>query len=597
LTVVWRTVTTSSPSTVEYRTAGSSTWQLASGALRPSGTTGTLHEATITSLSPSTAYEYRVLGGDGSTWSSVFSTRTAPAPGAASFDAVYVADTGLVGRTDGLATGTQQVVDEIAALNPLLVLPGGDYAYFDTDKRYGSLDNTIDAWFNQMQPIASRSPLMPTYGNHEVLLGEGFDAWANRFPTPAGFDDRRNYSFNVGDVHFISILAVANTTGLTSAQLTWLDQDIVAAKNAGQRWIIPYVHVAPFSDGTNHPSNLQLRTQLGPLFEQHGVKLVLTSHDQSFERTYPLTGVPSTNTPTSTSTSCYTMDDGVTWVKTSPGGKLSNINQGFSTFATNPPPAWTAARDNTLHHFSRLIVSAAGSIRLDTYGVKGDGTPPIIIDSFEYTTGSCPPALEFDPGTLSFSVSADGSDWKATSLETSDGSAATYSVTDDAAWLTVTPASGTTPANLTVTVDATGLSPGFYSGTVTATSPGYESAALTVTLTVGTAGFNLLVSQSATRSSPILLQGQTVSGNIYVFTSPDTSDISRVRFYLDDPNMTGTPRRIEQNGPYDFNGGSVTTATPFNTATLVNGTHTITAAIDLKSGGSTVVHATFTSAN
>jgi hypothetical protein len=170
-------------------------------------------------------------------------------------------------------------------------------------------------------------------------------------------------------------------------------------------------------------------------------------------------------------------------------------------------------------------------------------------------------------------------------------------VTDDAAWLTATPANGTTPASLTVTVDATGLSPGFYQATVTATSPGYESAMLTVTLTVGGASFDILVSQSATRSSPVPLQGQTVSGNIYVFTSPDTSDISRVRFYLDDPNMTGTPRQLERNGPYDFAGGSVNTANPFNTATLVNGTHTITAAVDLKSGGSVVVHATFTTAN
>jgi len=389
LTVVWHSQDTATPSTVEYRPLASSVWQRADGTLRASGTTGTLHEVTIGSLTPSTPYEYRVQG-DGSTWSAIFSTRTAPPHGSADFDAIYVADTGLVGREDGLATGTQQVVDEIAALQPLLVLPGGDYAYFNTDKRFGTLDNTIDVWFYQMQPIASRSPLMPTYGNHEVLLKEGFQPWADRFPTPEGFDGRRNYSFDVGDVHFVSILAVYNSDGLTGAQVQWLEQDIAAATAAGQRWIIPYFHVSPFSDGTNHPSNSALRAQLGPLFERLGVKLVLSAHDQSYERTYPLIDVPATNTPTSTSTTCYTMEDGVTWVKVSPGGKLSNINGSFSSFATDPPPAWTAFRDNTMHHFARLIVSAAGSIRLDAYGVKGDGTPPIILDSFQYTTGRCP---------------------------------------------------------------------------------------------------------------------------------------------------------------------------------------------------------------
>jgi acid phosphatase type 7 len=390
LTVVWRTWDTATPSTVQYRKAGSTTWLRATGTQRTSGTTGKLHQVNLSGLTPSTTYEYRVRGdGAAGTWSQVFSARTAPPTGPADFDVIYFADTGLVGREDGLATGTKQVVDEIAALNPLFVLAGGDYAYYDTDKRYGTLENTIDAWFNQVQPIASRSPMMPTYGNHEVLLGEGYQPWANRFPTPNGWNARRAYSFDIGDVHFISVFAVNNFDPLPSAQLDWLKQNIAAAKAAGRRWIIPYMHVSAFADGTNHRSNLKLRAQLGPIFEQKGIKMVISSHDQAYERTYPLTNIGTTNTPTSTSKNCYTMDDGVTWVKVSPGGKLSNKNAGFSPFATNPPPAWTAYRNNTMHVFSKLSVRASGSIGLDTYGVKGDGTPPIILDSFRYTTGTC----------------------------------------------------------------------------------------------------------------------------------------------------------------------------------------------------------------
>ncbi|HEX5948431.1 MAG TPA: metallophosphoesterase family protein [Actinomycetota bacterium] len=389
LTVVWRTWQLSTPSEAQYRAAGQTEWLTASGAPRTSGTTGTLHEVTIEGLTPVTTYEYRVRADQG-TWSEVFTTRTAPGPGSATFDFIYVADTGLIGRTDGLATGTEQVIEEIANLNPSLVLSGGDYAYFDTDKRYGSLDNTIDAWFNQMQPIASRSPLMPTYGNHEVLLGEGFSPWAARFPTPEGLDGRRNYSFDVGDVHFVSILAVQETQGLTSAQLQWIEQDIEAGTDAGQRWVIPFFHVSPFSDGSSHPSNFQLRAQLGPLFERLGVKIAIASHDQSYERTYPLRDVPATNTRTSSSTTCYTMSDGVTWMKVSPGGKLSNKNGNFSQFTTNPAPPWIAYRDNTMHHFSRVQVLSSGVLRITTYGVVGDASPPQVIDTFEYRDGACP---------------------------------------------------------------------------------------------------------------------------------------------------------------------------------------------------------------
>lgn len=79
LTVVWRTVDTAVPSLAEYRPAGAAAWQRAKGAIRPSGTTGALHEVTLRALKPSTRYEYRVKG-PGETWSGVHSARTAPPP-------------------------------------------------------------------------------------------------------------------------------------------------------------------------------------------------------------------------------------------------------------------------------------------------------------------------------------------------------------------------------------------------------------------------------------------------------------------------------------------------------------------------------------
>jgi acid phosphatase type 7 len=395
MTVVWRTMSTSTPSTVEYRALGSSTWLSTSGGLRDSGTTGTLHETSLLGLSPATTYEYRVRG-DNAAWSPVFTTRTMPPAGPADFDLVFFGDTGLLGRADGLDTGTAQAIKEMLGLNPDLILPGGDYAYYNTDQRYGTLDNSIDAWFNQNQPLFSRVPIMPTYGNHEVLLGESYDRWAERFATPQGWNGQQNYSFDVGDVHFVSILAVSDTTALPSSSLTWLRNDLAAARaDAGTKWIVPYMHVPAFADGSSHPSNTALRAQLGPVFEQYGVQVVLASHDQSYERTYPLTGVPNNITRTSTSLSGYDESDGVTWIKVSPAGKLSNKSgaDNFSKFQTFPAPFWTASRDDTMHHFSRLTFTANGTLRVDTYGFSGDGTPAAIIDSFEYNIGGAGAAL------------------------------------------------------------------------------------------------------------------------------------------------------------------------------------------------------------
>jgi uncharacterized protein (TIGR03437 family) len=51
-------------------------------------------------------------------------------------------------------------------------------------------------------------------------------------------------------------------------------------------------------------------------------------------------------------------------------------------------------------------------------------------------------------------------------------------------WLSVTPASGSTPGNLTVSYNAANLAPGSYSGTVTITPTGLPSIQVPVTLTV-----------------------------------------------------------------------------------------------------------------
>ncbi len=109
-----------------------------------------------------------------------------------------------------------------------------------------------------------------------------------------------------------------------------------------------------------------------------------------------------------------------------------------------------------------------------------------------------------------------------------------------------------------------------------------------------TTEYQLLLSLSPDRSAPVALGGQSVAGNIYVFTSPD-SGASRVRFYVDDPTMAGTPKTTEKAAPFDLGGtASDNTAKPFDTKRISDGSHTITAAVELAGGGVQVLHGTFT---
>lgn len=103
----------------------------------------------------------------------------------------------------------------------------------------------------------------------------------------------------------------------------------------------------------------------------------------------------------------------------------------------------------------------------------------------------------------------------------------------------------------------------------------------------------LVVSTSSNRSSPVPLNGGSVSGNIYVsytLISPTaaTKPAKQVKFWLDDPkpaSPTGAPKYTEYSSPFDFAGtNSDGTARAFSTTGLSKGLHTITAQVTLSDG-------------
>ncbi len=111
-------------------------------------------------------------------------------------------------------------------------------------------------------------------------------------------------------------------------------------------------------------------------------------------------------------------------------------------------------------------------------------------------------------------------------------------------------------------------------------------------------GYQLQASLTPDRGGATQLDGSSVSHDLFVFTTPDTPDIARVRFYLDDPGLTGPPRKIENFPPYDLAGTtSGGQGAPFDTTTLTDGPHTVTAVIERSGATSVTIHATMTVSN
>jgi hypothetical protein len=101
------------------------------------------------------------------------------------------------------------------------------------------------------------------------------------------------------------------------------------------------------------------------------------------------------------------------------------------------------------------------------------------------------PALAVTPSALSFwSTAGAGSPApKVLNVGNSGEGSFTYTVSESTAWLTASPASGSAPGNVTVTVNTTGLAAGTYTGSVTITAPDAAESPreVPVTLTVNPA--------------------------------------------------------------------------------------------------------------
>ena len=167
-----------------------------------------------------------------------------------------------------------------------------------------------------------------------------------------------------------------------------------------------------------------------------------------------------------------------------------------------------------------------------------------------------------------------GSTYKSGSTPTTTTSSTTTTIPPSTTTTTTSSTTTTIPPSTTTTIQP--------STTTSSTSS-----------TIPTSTYRLVYSMSPNRANPVPLTGAMVAGSIYAFTAPELGDVVKVEFWLDNPAMSGPPRLTEKVAPFDFAGGTKWTAKAWNSASVGNGSHTITARIYLGNGTTTTAHATF----
>jgi len=242
-------------------------------------------------------------------------------------------------------------------------------------------------------------------------------------------------------------------------------------------------------------------------------KPTLTASPASLSFSYPSGGTApaaqSVSVSSSGSAISYTVSTSATWLTATPasGSTTGSVSVSVS-------PASLAAGTYT------------GSVTLTSSGASN--SPKTIPVTLTVTAASLP-TLTAAPASLSFTYQTGGTTPAAQAVAvTSSGNAVSYTTATSATWLSATPASGSTPGSVSVSVNPTGLAAGSYSGSVTITSSGASNSPkmVPVTLTVTSTSLPTLTASPASLSFTYQSGGATPAAKIANLSSSSSGSLS-----------------------------------------------------------------------
>jgi hypothetical protein len=223
----------------------------------------------------------------------------------------------------------------------------------------------------------------------------------------------------------------------------------------------------------------------------------------------PLT-LPVTFKNSGTSSVSFTWTDSIPWIKAGyPAGTLS------------------PGQSVTYNMTANISGMAAGSYS-GTGSVTAGGVTTQVPVTLTLTAVTSTPAIGLNLTTLSFTGTAGGGTLAAKTFSISNmgGGTLSWTVSDNTAWLTLSPVSGTNTGSVSATVNLSGLAAGTYNGTVSIAATGATTKTLPVTLTVANASSTSGVTVTP---SPIAFTGRVGPGPLTLpvtFKNSGTSSVS-----------------------------------------------------------------------
>lgn len=225
----------------------------------------------------------------------------------------------------------------------------------DFDREVDSLAYFTNFHFpnNGLKPAHATPTTPPSNALASFLVAAG-----SRFPNMA------NYSYDYADAHFLCLDSNVYIDPTHADLQTWIAEDL---KSTDATWKFVVYHHPAFNAGWDHYAEQHMRV-LSPLFEQHGVDMVLHGHEHTYQRTRPLRFAPSDTAQASRVNGkkrlvpgkfsidrkfdgkSVTKPDGILYITTGAGGK-----ELYDPQCNEKPAQWLHPEDDNADYVARFL--------------------------------------------------------------------------------------------------------------------------------------------------------------------------------------------------------------------------------------------------
>ncbi len=227
----------------------------------------------------------------------------------------------------------------------------------------------LDEWLHLLRVLPPWPPLIAVRGNHD--RGPHFEA-LGLAPGPV-------FGVDLGAAFVVGLDTEVPRIEPLAAEL-----DRLLAGAAGIPWKIVVMHRPTWSNGSHGSDDRRFNHALVPVFDRHGVDLVLAGHDHNYERFCPSKG-------TGAARRCA--DDGTLYVTT---GGASPYTAPFRGPARDADPAERPAdvassrAFSGAQHFVEIEIAGGRLVGTARATRTGNLRPPHVIDTFTIERPACP---------------------------------------------------------------------------------------------------------------------------------------------------------------------------------------------------------------